>query len=90
MLGREHISLGLCGDRPLTAIHIFSQPPLCSRHYHILVVSLLYCASPCYRFVLDFLTFFGAFAKFRKVTLASLCLSVCPYGTTRLSLGGFS
>jgi hypothetical protein len=26
----------------------------------------------------------------RKATLSSSCLSVCPYGTTRLPLYGFS
>ena len=69
MLGRGHISLGLCADRTPTTTPIFGPPPLCTRHYHVLVSSF-HCVSPCYCFVVDFLTFLGAFAKFRKVTIS--------------------
>jgi len=36
-----------------------------------------------------YMHFLGAFAKLRKGT-ASFVLSVCPHGTTRLPLDGFS
>ena len=38
------------------------------------------------------ITFSGAFAKLQKATITfvmSVCLSVCPHGTTRLPLDGF-
>ena len=47
-----------------------------------------FCATCFYCFVVQVLLL-GAFAKFRKATI-SFVVSVCPRGTTRLPLDGFS
>ena len=71
-----------------------SSPPLPPRLIlviHRLVSLLLFFCSPF--FVSYLCPFLGAFAKLRTATndvVMSFCLSVCPHGTTRLPLDGFT
>ena len=94
---RFNYSLSTCRERKvhsfLYKIFIIRSPyfilPISSFASCFYMVPSQLKFSPLYKAWCLLFSFSGAFAKLRKAA-TSFVMSVCPYGTTRLPLGGFS